>query len=260
MWCLIVFCAAVIAPAIAEENCDVSRYTECMEPIHNATFGHPNGLFQDSNDLVKKTIKEGIKCIQDFVKDCGTDMIAENYHEQFEKPAEFLDKICDPSSPLRTEYLKASPCLQEKSDDLEVCSTKVQEFLSILDEADSNEKELTLTCMYEMMLRACLLSTSGEKCGLETASFIRKALLYSPSLGMQTCSKEVPYPPTLRVPYPNHPELLDDAKPEALFIELPDLELYDWGRQYCKGLRINFPQIFNEDRMLQELCKNIKQG
>ncbi|GFW73843.1 HSF_DOMAIN domain-containing protein [Trichonephila clavipes] len=117
-------------------------------------------------------------------------MIAENFHEQFERPAEFLTKICDSDSPLRTEYLKASPCLQEHSDDLEVCSTKVQEFLAMLDDADTNEKEMTMTCMYEMMLRACLLSTGAEKCQLEKASFIRKALLYSPSLGMQTCSKE----------------------------------------------------------------------
>ncbi|KAF8794452.1 hypothetical protein HNY73_002432 [Argiope bruennichi] len=136
-------------------------------------------------------IKNGIKCIQDYASQCGTDMIAENFHEQFERPAEFLTKICDSSSPIRNDYLKASPCLHEKSDDLEVCSTKVQEFLAILDEPDTNEKELTLTCMYEMMLRACLMSTSAEKCGLETAVFIRKALLYSPSLGMQTCSKEV---------------------------------------------------------------------
>ncbi|XP_055931803.1 uncharacterized protein LOC129962104 [Argiope bruennichi] len=193
MWCFIFLSAIIIAPALSEENCDVSRYVACMEPIHNATFGHPNGLFQDSNDLATSCpiIKNGIKCIQDYASQCGTDMIAENFHEQFERPAEFLTKICDSSSPIRNDYLKASPCLHEKSDDLEVCSTKVQEFLAILDEPDTNEKELTLTCMYEMMLRACLMSTSAEKCGLETAVFIRKALLYSPSLGMQTCSKEV---------------------------------------------------------------------
>ncbi|GFY46201.1 HSF_DOMAIN domain-containing protein [Trichonephila inaurata madagascariensis] len=182
----------VIASAAADDNCDVSKYITCMEPIHNVTFGHQNGLFQDSNDLATSCpiIKTGIKCIKDFATECGTDMIAENFHEQFERPAEFLTKICDSDSPLRTEYLKASPCLQEHSDDLEVCSTKVQEFLAMLDDADTNEKEMTMTCMYEMMLRACLLSTGAEKCQLETASFIRKALLYSPSLGMQTCSKE----------------------------------------------------------------------
>ncbi|CAL1293558.1 unnamed protein product [Larinioides sclopetarius] len=194
MWCLIVLSSIIIAPALAEEDnkCDVSKYVECMEPIHNATFGHSNGLFQDSNDLATSCpiIKNGIKCIQDYAKECGTDMIAENFHEQFERPAEFLEKICDSTAPIRIEYLKASPCLQEKSDDLEVCSAKVQEFLATLDEPNTNEKELTLTCTYEMMLRACLLSTTAEKCGLETAAFIRKALLYSPSLGMQTCSKE----------------------------------------------------------------------
>ncbi|GFS71065.1 HSF_DOMAIN domain-containing protein [Nephila pilipes] len=192
MWCFLFLGAVLIASAATDEKCDVKRYIECMEPIHNVTFGHPNGLYQDSNDLATScpVIKTGIKCIQDFATECGTDMIAENFHEQFERPAEFLTKICDSDSPLRNEYLKASPCLQEHSDDLEVCSTKVQEFLAILDDADTNEKEIVMTCMYEMMLRACLLSTGAEKCQLETASFIRKALLYSPSLGMKTCSKE----------------------------------------------------------------------
>ncbi|KAG8183150.1 hypothetical protein JTE90_029508 [Oedothorax gibbosus] len=192
MWTFIVSCALLYVSSVASEAgpCDVSRYVDCMGPIHNATFGHQHGLFQDANDLAEgcPVIKRGVKCIQDFATECGTDMIAENYHEQFERPAEFLIRICDSQSELRTEYLKASPCLLEANDDLEVCSTKVQEFLGIF-EPKTEETELTMTCIYEMMLRACLMSTSVEKCGLETANFVRKALQFSPSLGMETCAK-----------------------------------------------------------------------
>ncbi|XP_054715178.1 uncharacterized protein LOC129224663 isoform X2 [Uloborus diversus] len=178
-----------VASAV-DESCDVSKYVECMEPMHNATVGHPHGLFQDEEDLATSCpiIKNGIKCIKDFVAKCGSDMIAENYQDQFEKPAELLTKICDYQSTLRKEYLKISPCLLENNDDFEICSVKVQEFLGY-HEANTVEKELTMTCMYELMLRACLMSTGAEKCGMEAASLIRHVLLYSPSLGMETCSR-----------------------------------------------------------------------
>ena len=43
----------------------------------------------------------GITCIRNYAKECGTEMIAENFEEQFEKPATFLTKICDSRSPIR---------------------------------------------------------------------------------------------------------------------------------------------------------------
>lgn len=191
MWTFVISSLLFLAARGEDAKCDVSKYVECMEPIHNATFGHEHGLFQDSGDLEKNCpiIQTGIQCIRDFAKECGTEMIAENFQDQFEKPAEFLTKICDTQSTIRTEYLKASPCMRENEEDFEVCSTKVQEFLAF-HEADTEEKEFTMTCMYEMMLRACLMSTAAEKCGMEAATFVRKALNYSPSLGLQTCSKE----------------------------------------------------------------------
>ncbi|KFM79892.1 hypothetical protein X975_26638, partial [Stegodyphus mimosarum] len=159
MWFL-TLAAVLFVSVSAEDNCDVSKYVECMEPMYNATYGHPHGLYQTSEDLsvTCPILKKGIACIKTFADTCGTEMIAESYSDQFERPFEFLNKICDSSSPIRTEYLKASPCMLENSDDFEICSTKVQEFLAYHD-ADTEEKEITMTCMFEMMLRACLMST-----------------------------------------------------------------------------------------------------
>ncbi|XP_015929409.1 uncharacterized protein [Parasteatoda tepidariorum] len=191
MWLLIVLGALFTAPVFSEDKCDVSKYVECMEPIHNATFGHPKGIYQDSNDLATSCpiIKDGLACVQKYADECGTEMIAEDYNDQIKRPADFLAKICDPTSPIRREYLKASPCLLEHAEDFEICSTKVQEFLAEF-AADTSDKEHTLTCIFEMMLRACLMSTGVEKCGMQTATFVRKALLYSPSTGLKTCNNE----------------------------------------------------------------------
>lgn len=42
----------IAGPVWAEdENCAVSKYVACIEPIHNATFGHEHGLYQDAGDL-----------------------------------------------------------------------------------------------------------------------------------------------------------------------------------------------------------------
>jgi len=192
MWLTVILCVFVWGSVRADDDkCDVTKYEECMGPFHNATFGHEHGLFQDASDLQENcpVIRRGIDCIRDYAKECGTEMIAENFQDQFERPATFLLKICDTRSTIRKEYLKASPCFRENAEDLEICSTKVQEFLAF-HEADTVAKELTMTCMYEMMLRACLMSTAAEKCGMDAATFMRKALLYSPSLGMETCKKE----------------------------------------------------------------------
>lgn len=48
-----------------------------------------------------RIIKKGIQCIQNYAKECGTEMIAENFEDQFEKPAKLLTKICDPQSSVR---------------------------------------------------------------------------------------------------------------------------------------------------------------
>lgn len=51
-------------------------------------------------------ITTGIGCIRNYAKECGTEMIAENFQEQFEKPATFLTKICDKESSMRKgEYI-----------------------------------------------------------------------------------------------------------------------------------------------------------
>lgn len=58
-------------------------------------------------------ITTGIGCIKNYAKECGTEMIAENFQEQFEKPATFLTKICDKESSIRKgEYISQNIYIQ----------------------------------------------------------------------------------------------------------------------------------------------------
>nr|ACH48194.1 cysteine proteinase cathepsin L [Cyriopagopus schmidti] len=132
----------LVSSISAQDACDISEFVSCMEPIHNATFGHEHGLLQGSSDLEETCpiLRQGETCVKNYAERCGTEMIAEDFHEQFEKPALLIREICNRRSPLRGEYLQVVSCLRQHIDDLEACSSRAEEFLSN-HEADTDEKE-----------------------------------------------------------------------------------------------------------------------
>ncbi|GFS84500.1 uncharacterized protein NPIL_508221 [Nephila pilipes] len=152
---------------VAEDNCDVSRFSECYS-MSPEEFMHDK--FRPSKEKLEKycpSLLEMANCFQDFTDECKNNN--DELFGVYTYDINFIKELCNKQSVLRNDYLQNAECYQSLKPQFSQCgddgSNAYNHYIDSIDYKDDSKEKYHQSCLTAAYGLACVISSTDSTCG-----------------------------------------------------------------------------------------------
>jgi len=204
--CIFAFCFG----KIVAQSCHLRELDLCAATLLVFTQ-NPSGIAQTDADLNKQCgyLHEADGCFKNYTRKCSTYMQRELITFLSEGSTRLLNEYCTEGTPVRQNYLKHAPCLNEAQKGQRGCVKDLQAALETVTSVDWTNRIAAGCCSFRRF-QGCTEGLVEQKCGTEAVEFmhilLRMALSKVPDIVCQGYGPENPTCKTLLPPSGTNPK------------------------------------------------------